>query len=288
MQSYLERIKQARKATQERIASELPRAKDLLERSAAQSVSMGTKVASAVSEGYEATSSKAKDILESDEAKVLAEKLKDVGKNANRALTNASTKTMDVLRQPAVETSLQTKPSDIEKTIEKLSSKDMVGVTGERLAAIGGVATGVVAASTVAGAAGATTLFGSTALAGVFGGLFVTTTPVGWVIGSAALVGAAGYGIAKMVRSGSAQDQIRKEVIQRLNQRLAVLKAEKVSPDCKAELSKLIALTLASGSISEEAASRLVTLVEAGTLKPQLALERIRSIALASKPLVDA
>jgi uncharacterized protein (DUF2235 family) len=131
-------------------------------------------------------------------------------------------------------------------------------------------------------------LLGSGVLASIFGGLFVTATPIGWVMGSAALMGAAGYGIAKMIRSGSAQDQIRKEVTQRLIQRLAVLKAEKVSPDCKAELSKLIALTLASGSISGEAASRLVTLVEAGTLKPQLALERVRSIALASKPLVDA
>ncbi|MNR31542.1 hypothetical protein D3C85_1490580 [compost metagenome] len=95
-------------------------------------------------------------------------------------------------------------------------------------------------------------------------------------------MGAAGYGIAKMIRSGSAQDQVRKEVSERLSQRLAVPKAENVAPDCKAELSRLIALTLASGSISEEAATRLVTLVEAGTLTPQLALERVRSIALAS------
>lgn len=97
------------------------------------------------------------------------------------------------------------------------------GVAGEHLAAIGGVVGGIAVAGTVAGTAGATTLLGSGALASALGGVFVTTTPVGWVVGSAALLGAAGYGIAKMIRSGSSQDQMRKEVILRLRQRLEVL-----------------------------------------------------------------
>jgi hypothetical protein len=95
-------------------------------------------------------------------------------------------------------------------------------------------------------------------------------------------MGAAGYSIAKMTRSGSAQDQIRKKIIQRFRERLKVLSAEKVVPDCKPELSRLIALTLQASAITEEAACRLVALVEAGTLKPELALERIKSIAVSS------
>lgn len=292
IESYIERVKQARKATQERIARELPRGKELLERSSALSASMGEKVASAVAEGYEASTKKAKDLLESDEAKVLAEKLKDAGENASRVLSNASAKTMDALRKPGAEKSPETNPSDVERdtrlAIGKLSSKDIVGVAGERLAAIGGVATGVAAASTVAGAAGATTLFGSTALAGVFGGIFVTTTPVGWVIGSAALMGAAGYGIAKMIRSGSAQDQLRKEVIQRLTQRLETIEVKKMAPDCKAELTQLIALTVACGAITEDAAGRMVALVDSGTLNPELALKRVKSIAFASGVIATA
>jgi hypothetical protein len=124
--------------------------------------------------------------------------------------------------------------------------------------------------------------WGSWARGSALGGIFVITTPVGWVIGSAALMGAAGYGIAKMIRSGIAQDQIREEIIQRLRERLEVLSAEKVTPDCKPELSRLIALTLQDSAITEEAACRLVALVEAGTLKPELALERTKSIAVAS------
>lgn len=205
-----------------------------------------------------------------------------------KRITNQLPRTQELLEKSTSVSELSDAERDTRHAIDKLSAKDKIGVAGEHLAAIGGTAAGVAAAGTIAGAAGATTLLGSGALASIFGGLFVTATPIGWVMGSAALMGAAGYGVAKMIRSGSAQDQIRKEVTQRLIQRLAVLKAEKIAPDCTAELARFIALTLASGSISEASATRLVTLVEAGTLKPQLALERVRSIALASKPLVDA
>ena len=176
------------------------------------------------------------------------------------------------------------KPEDVRNThlaIEKLRSKDKIGLAGEHLAAIGGGAAGIAAAGTVAGTFGATTLLGSSTLAGVFGGVFLTATPVGWVIGSAALAAAAGYGIAKMIRSGSEQDQVRKEVVQRLNKRLSSSRWEKLTPDSKAELKRLLALTVAAEAISGESASRMVALIESGALNPDLALARIKSIALA-------
>jgi hypothetical protein len=126
----------------------------------------------------------------------------------------------------------ETKQSDLERdthyAIDKLCSKDKVGVTGDHLAAIGGAGGFAVE--------GAATLLGPGARGSALGEIFVTTMPVGWVIGSAALMGAAGYGIAKMIRSGRAQDQIRKEIIQRLRERLEVLSAEKVVPDCSLNL----------------------------------------------------
>ncbi len=208
------------------------------------------------------------------------ERVKQARQAARDRIANQSPR----MQVPLEELSLNpTFERDTRHAIEKLSSKDKIGVAGEHLAAVGGVAAGVAAAGTVAGAAGATTLLGSGALASALGGVFVTTTPVGWVIGSAALMGAAGYGIAKMIRSGSVQDQLRKEVTQRLNQRLAASKTKKIAPDCKSELSQLIALTLEASAITEDAASRLVSLVDAGTLKPELALERVKSIALANK-----
>ncbi len=176
------------------------------------------------------------------------------------------------------------KPEDMRNThlaIEKLRSKDRIGLAGEHLAAIGGGAAGMAAAGTVAGTVGATTLLGSSTLAGVFGGVFLTTTPVGWVIGSTALAAAAGYGIAKMIRSGSEQDQVRKEVIQRLTKRISSGKPENVTTDSKSEINRLLILTVAAKGISEEAASRMVALIESGALNPDLALARIKSIALA-------
>ena len=287
MDAYFERIKNAKKAAQERIASELPRAREIYEKSISASVSLSGKAAAAISDGYSTASNKAKDIIEGDDAKALAEKIKDISQNANRLLVNAKSEVISHLNKSEEAPDLKAEPSDIERdtqyAIDKLSSQDKIGVAGEHLAALGGAAGGIAVAGTVAGAAGATTLLGSSALAGALGGVFVTTTPVGWVIGSAALMGAAGYGIAKMIRSGSAQDQVRKEVRQRLNLRLEAIKAEKIAPDCKSELGQLIALTLEASAITEEAASRLVALVEAGTLKPELALERVKSIALANK-----
>lgn len=287
MDAYLERIKNARKVAQERILSELPRARGIYDKSISASVSLSGKAAAAISDGYSTAANKAKDIIEGDDAKALAEKFKDVGQNANRLLVNAKSEVISHLTKSEEVPDIRAEQSDIERdtqyAIDKLSSQDKIGVVGEHLVALGGAAGGIAVAGTVAGAAGATTLLGSSALAGALGGVFVTTTPVGWVIGSAALMGAAGYGIAKMIRSGSAQDQVRKEVRQRLNLRLEAIKAEKIAPDCKSELGQLIALTLEASAITEEAASRLVALVEAGTLKPELALERVKSIALANK-----
>ncbi len=287
MDAYLARIKNASKTAQERIAAELPRAKELYEKSISTSVLLSEKAASAISDGYSTATNKAKNIIEGDDARALTEKIKDVGQNANRLLVSAKSEVVAHLINSEEVADPKVEQSDVERdtqyAIDKLSSQDRVGVAGERLAALGGAVGGIAVAGTVAGAAGATTLLGSGALASALGGVLVTTTPVGWVIGSAALMGAAGYGIAKMIRSGSAQDQVRKEVRQRLSLRLEAIKAEKVAPDCKAELSQLIALTLEASAITEEAASRMVSLVEAGTLKPELALERVKSIALANK-----
>jgi hypothetical protein len=283
--SYWDRIKQAKQSVHDRLEAELPKAKELLERSASASVSIGAKATSAISSGYSSAASKVRDIVESDEAKIVASKIQDAGQSANRLLTETSTKTINYLRRTdAKPHPFADKPEDERDThlaIAKLRSKDKVGLAGEHLSAIGGGAAGIAAAGTIAGTVGATTLLGSGTLAGVFGGVFLTATPVGWVIGSAVLAAAAGYGIAKMIRSGSEQDQVRKEVIQRLTNRLSALKTEKVAPDCKAELNQLLELTVAAEAISEEAASRMVALIESGALNPDLALARIKSIALA-------
>ena len=170
--------------------------------------------------------------------------------------------------------------SAIRLAIEKMRGRDRVGLAGEQLSGAGGAAAGVVMAGTVAGAAGATTLLGSTGLAGLLGGVFVTATPVGWVIGSAAIFGAAGYGIAKMIRSGSEQDRRRKDFIGRQTERLMTLETGSPTVDERAELGQLIALTVAASVIEEDAVRRMVNLLNTGKLAVPLALDRVRRIAL--------
>jgi hypothetical protein len=283
--SYLTRLKYAKQSVQERIEAEMPRAKELLEKSVSASAAITTKAASAISEGCSNAAVRAKELIESEEAKAAGTKIKDAGQRANHLLADTGTKALDYLRKspsaPSSSVELTEPERDTRLAIDKLSARDKVGVAGEGLAALGGAAAGVAAAGTIAGAAGATTLLGSTTLASVFGGVFLTATPVGWVIGSAVLAGAAGYGIAKLVRSGSEHDQVRREVIQRLSGRLAALQADAITADCKVELNQLLALIVGTEAITEEAAARMVGLVENGSLRPELALERIKAIALA-------
>ncbi|TLX62844.1 hypothetical protein DN820_13680 [Stutzerimonas nosocomialis] len=85
-----------------------------------------------------------------------------------------------------------------------------------------------------------------------------------------------------MIRSGSEQDRLRKDFIERQTQRLIALESGPASPNEKVELSQLIALTLAAEVLEQDTARRMVDLVNAGKLPTSLALERIRAIALAN------
>ncbi|MNG01425.1 hypothetical protein D3C84_844050 [compost metagenome] len=179
-------------------------------------------------------------------------------------MIEARQKAQALMRKPAISKakSEAETPDEaaIKQAIERMRGRDKLGLAGEHLAAAGGAAAGVAAAGSIASAAGATTLLGSTTLAGMLGGVFVTTTPVGWVIGSAAVMGAAGYGIAKLVRSGSEQDRLRKAFIERQTQRLMDLETARAPLDEKVELSQLIALTLAASALEQDAARRMVDL----------------------------
>jgi CHASE3 domain sensor protein len=170
--------------------------------------------------------------------------------------------------------------SKLTKAISKLGGRDKIGVSSEVMTAAGGAAAGAAAAGTIAGAAGATTLLGSTGLASLFGGVFVAATPVGWVIGSAVIAGAAGYGLMKMARSGAQQDIARKEMIGRLTDRLSALKNQDNDQAQITELKQLVALTLASEVISDDQGRRMIELVENGSMKPAMAINRLNALAI--------
>lgn len=112
----------------------------------------------------------------------------------------------------------------------KKSPRDRIGILGDLgVTAIGAIA-GSAAAGSVAGAAGAATLMGSSTAASILGGIFVTTTPLGWVVGTALVGGAAGYSVSRLVRSGGKSDARKHSYIRELEDTVAERAKEQVSP----------------------------------------------------------
>lgn len=159
----------------------------------------------------------------------------------------------------------------------KLKGRDRVGVAGESAVVAGSAAAGAALAGSAASVAGASTLLGSTTLAGVLGSVFVTTTPVGWVLGSAVVAGALGYGAVKLVRSGGKQDRLRAEMRDRLITRLDAFE-QRCAREGDLELEHLISERLEAGVISAEAAQRVIALVRNGQLMPELAAQRLLAL----------
>jgi hypothetical protein len=169
---------------------------------------------------------------------------------------------------------------DIESAISKLNKSDKIGRASELLSVVGGAAAGASAAGAVASAAGATTLLGSTSLAGALGGIFVASTPVGWVAGCVLAGGAAAYGMSRMIKSGGMNDQIRTEMVGRLSTRLKGLldRSEAAATPVTEAFREYVDLAVADKTISTEQAHRIVALVESGKLERDLAIERIKQL----------
>lgn len=165
------------------------------------------------------------------------------------------------------------------KALRKLEGKDAIGRTGDVLGTAGGAVAGASAAGAIAGAAGATTLLGSTSLAGVLGGVFVAATPVGWVIGSAAVAGLAAFGLTQMIRSGSRQDEIRASLAASFRRKITAIDGDEagrlVQTDPRVQLSLKLSEAVHHGVLTEESAKRILLLVEKNALSVEVALDRV-------------
>jgi hypothetical protein len=262
---------------------ELSSAQDTLDRT----ISTAVEIGKASNEALVSSFDKSVDLIHSAGETEFAKSVIDTAKNIATTSTETATKLTDQLteltRQKTPIVSATGKTGDDEadqlnEVIAKLKGKDKVGVAGEALAAVGGGAAGIAAASTLASAAGATTILGSSSLASVLGGTLVATTPVGWVIGAAVVAGAAGYGITKLVRSGSKQDQVREQLVKRLETRLATMNKHEAIESPLIALNQLLPNAIERGLISEQQAERMVCLIDSGSLKPEIALQRIKSL----------
>jgi CHASE3 domain sensor protein len=240
--------------------------------------------ASAAQAVLEQRSSQAREMVQqvvgSPQAHAISESISSGINQIKSSVSNAVSSTTNEDKVSRLPENKSEEESKLKNAIAKLGGRDKIGVSAEVMTAAGGAAAGVAAAGTIAGAAGATTLLGSTGLASLFGGVFVAATPVGWVIGSAVIAGAAGYGLMKMARSGAKQDIARKEMIGRLTDRLSALQNQDNGQPQIAELKQLVALTLASELISDDQGRRMIELVENGSMKPVMAINRLKALAI--------
>ena len=262
---------------------ELSSAPETLDKSLAKAVDMGNAAKDNIILGVD----KSADLLQSagdtelaksviGKAKTLADSTVEQASKYTGQLTELTKKIGDNI--PEHTNKLDAAADELNFVIDKLKGKDKVGVAGEALAAVGGAAGGVAAATTIASAAGASTFLGSTFLASVLGGLVVTDTPVGWVIGSAVVAGAAGYGISKLVRSGGKQDHIREQLIKKMELRLSALKKDERNELNLTELSQLLVVAIEKDLISELKAKSMISLIENGSLNPDIAIQRLKAL----------
>lgn len=169
----------------------------------------------------------------------------------------------------------------------KRSPKDWVGILGEMgVTGLGGIA-GASIAGVTASAAGVATLFGSSTLASILGGVVVTTTPVGWVIGSIGIGGAVGYGISKLIRSGEKSDTKKEINIQELTKKIGKMKHQNEYinkyDDKVAQIIDGVKLLIVNNMLSQEESNQLLAGIENGTISIDLAFENIQAILVSQK-----
>lgn len=197
------------------------------------------------------------------------------------------------MQTPAAEHSEDKQREELLAALKRLekSRPDRIGLAGDLIGTGMGVAGGVAASGSIAAVAGATTILGSSTLGGALGGIFVASTPVGWVVGAGLAGGALAYGATRLIRSGEAADQSKKSMYQRLKSRVGrrVEEAEVVAGDVPVQHYEIrekdayydfvgrLGRAVELYEVSPERAERLLGAVTAGDLGFAEANELLRS-----------
>ena len=167
------------------------------------------------------------------------------------------------------------------------SPNDRVRILADAGIATLGVGIGAAAAGTVAAAIGVTSIWGVTTAASWVGISAVAATPVGWILGCAAVAGACVYGISRLVLGGGLAEGRKAELLQIYQQELRAIEAkERANNVTDADKNRLITSMrelIEKGALLPEIAKRLIEQVEAGRIPISVAIVQIQSILSTAK-----
>lgn len=157
---------------------------------------------------------------------------------------------------------------------------DKVRILGDISIAGIGVTGGVAAAGTLATIGGATAIPLLTSGASFLGITAVAATPVGWVIGAAALGGALTYGVSRLIKNGSQVEGQKKEVLVRLKEMLARKIQETDKKDIleNNELYNIIKELVKNDILPVDTAQRLIAGIESKSIQLEMAYELLLGI----------
>jgi hypothetical protein len=158
------------------------------------------------------------------------------------------------------------------KIIEKLQKnpEDKIRILGDTGITIMGAGLGAAAAGSIAGITGATSIFGLTSAAGWFGITAVSSTPVGWVIGSTIAGGALAYVITRLIHDGGLAEGRKLELLQQYrhaaNEMETKERVDNINSSDKTKFILSMKELIAEDIISPEDAAELIKHVEGGKI----------------------
>jgi hypothetical protein len=165
---------------------------------------------------------------------------------------------------------------------------DKLRILGDAGVTLVGMGLGAAAAGTLATAAGATSIFGVTTVAGWLGVSAVAATPVGWVIGAAALGGAVAYGVSRMIHGGGLSEGRKLELLQQYKEDARAIEAGEqagsITDDDKTRFIISMRELIAKDAITPDKAKALIEHVENGRIPLTQAFQLMQSL-LSEKPL---
>ena len=179
------------------------------------------------------------------------------------------------------------------KIIDELEKKpsDRIRILGDAGITIVRAGLGAAAAGTLAGAAGVTSIWGLTTAASWIGVTAVSATPVGWVIGSAAVAGAAAYGVSRWIHDGGLSEGRKLELLQQYKEQAQNIEAKERAQNItdKDKTNFIISLRelIDKNIIAPEKARQLIEHVEQGRIPISQAYLIIQNILEENQPPVN-